>query len=46
MSVMQGGVAPYTSGRSLTPLSYLTARDGALKHDYPANEWRLVPLAH
>ena len=21
-------------------------RDGTLKHDYPANEWRLVPLGH
>ena len=21
-------------------------RDGTLKHDYPANEWRLVPLEH
>ena len=21
-------------------------RDGTLKHDYPANEWRLVPLVH
>ena len=21
-------------------------RDGSLKHDYPANEWRLVPLGH
>ena len=21
-------------------------RHGTLKHDYPANEWRLVPLRH
>ena len=21
-------------------------RDGTLKHDYPANEWRLVPLGN
>ena len=27
----------YTSGLN---------RDGTLRHDYPANEWRLVPLGH
>ena len=47
-------MVPYTSGRSLTPTSCRTAsfttsglgRHGTLKHDYPANEWRLVPLGH
>ena len=33
----------------LTHCHYRTAglnRDGSLKHDYPTNEWRLVPLGH
>ena len=47
-------MVPYTSNRSLNPAEvshcqFQTSglnRDGNLKHDYPANEWRLVPLGH
>ena len=47
-------MVPYTSGRNINPaeLSHCQfctsglTRDGTLKHDYPANEWRLVPIGH
>ena len=47
-------MVPYTSGRSLTPAEkshcqFQTSglnRDGTLKHDYPASQWRLVHFGH
>ena len=54
MPVIQGGGGTLYQWQELNPAElshcqFQTSglnRDGTLQHDYPANEWRLVPLGH